>query len=259
MNINKKINQIEKKVSEQIDVMTMKNIEELNDEIYKFYNPYIEKINRIVEEVYSHTYMDIEDFEEYVNELIGTTKVFQEDERDNILLQLSQEAILRNKQILEDALDEMVDEFINQRICITQNRANLEWRKIQNTAISRVQRFLNLNYSEICKELRSISEFAYDSLIAYGSSRVITEVDKVEEIKEIEIELETNNRLFRTDNVYDIIELAISNGFREERQCGSHKIFKHSNGQILVIPFHGKTINVGLAFGLQKQIYEKIA
>ena len=89
-----------------------------------------------------------------------------------------------------------------------------------------------------------------------NSSRVIEDDFEIEEI-EIE-EVVSNNRLFRTDNVHDIIDLAISNGFREERITGSHHIYKHSNGQILVIPVHNKTINVGLAYGLQKQIYEKV-
>ena len=76
MNIAKRINQIEKKVSQQIDEMTLKNIEELNNQTYEFYQPYIEKINRIVEEVYGHVYMNQTDFETYVNELVEATKPF---------------------------------------------------------------------------------------------------------------------------------------------------------------------------------------
>ena len=257
MNIAKRINQIEKKVSQQIDEMTLKNIEELNNETYEFYQPYIEKINRIVEEVYGHVYMNQTDFETYVNELVEATKPFQEDERDDILLKFSEEAVLRNKQILVDALDEMVNEIINQRICITQNRLNLEYRKIQNTAVSRVQRFYNLNYSEICEELRSISRFAHDSLIAYASSnRVITEETKIEEI-EIEIEVE-NNRLTKMTELDDVVEFLESLGFEKVRQTGSHMMFK-LNGSVIPVPNHGKEFNSGLAYEIQRQAWKCVA
>lgn len=255
MNVNKKINQIQKKVSNQIDEMTLKNIEELNNETYEFYQPYIEKINRIVEEVYGHVYMNQTDFETYVNELVEVTKPFQEDERDDILIKFSEDAILRNKQMLVDALDEMVNEIINQRICITQNRLNLEYRKIQNTAVSRVQRFYNLNYSEICEELRSISRFAHDSLIAYGNSRVIAEEVEIEEI-EIEIEVE-NNRLIKMTELDDVVEFLESLGFEKVRQTGSHMMFK-KNGCVIPVPNHGKKFNSGLAFEIQRQAWRVV-
>ena len=160
---------------------------------------------------------------------------------------------MRNKQILVDALDEMVNEIINQRICITQNRLNLEYRKIQNTAVSRVQRFYNLNYSEICEELRSISRFAHDSLIAYASSnRVITEETKIEEI-EIEIEVE-NNRLTKMTELDDVVEFLESLGFEKVRQTGSHMMFKF-NGCVIPVPNHGKEFNSGLAYEIQRQAY----
>ena len=255
MNVNKKINQIQKKVSNQIDEMTLKNIEELNNETYEFYQPYIEKINRIVEEVYGHVYMNQTDFETYANELVEVTKPFQEDERDDILIKFSEDAILRNKQMLVDALDEMVNEIINQRVIITQNRLNLEYRKIQNTAVSRVQRFYNLNYSEICEELRSISRFAHDSLIAYGNSRVI--VDEVE-IEEIEIEVEsTNNQLIKMTELDDVVEFLESLGFEKVRQTGSHMMFK-MNGCVIPVPNHGKEFNSGLAYEIQRQAWRVV-
>jgi predicted RNA binding protein YcfA (HicA-like mRNA interferase family) len=257
MNLAKRINQIEKKVSQKIDEMTLKNIEELNNETYEFYQPYIEKINRIVEEVYSHVYMNQTDFETYVNELVEATKPFQEDERDDILLKFSEEAVLRNKQILVDALDEMVNEIINQRIYITQNRLNLEYRKIQNTAISRVQRFYNLNYSEICEELRSISRFGHDSLIAYASSnRVITEETKIEEIEIEVIDYEESNQYIKMTDFHQVTDWLESQGYREVRVVGSHHIYKNGSHSVPVPLHKGKDFNRFLAYQIQKEVYQ---
>ena len=256
MNVNKKINQIQKKVSNQIDEMTLKNINELNNETYEFYQPYIEKINRIVEEVYGHVYMNQTDFETYVNELVEATKPFQEDERDDILIKFSEDAILRNKQMLVDALDEMVNEIINQRVIITQNRLNLEYRKIQNTAVSRVQRFYNLNYSEICEELRSISRFAHDSLIAYGNSRVIAEEIEIEEIM---VEVEESSQYIKMTSFNEVTDWLESQGYRLVRVVGSHHIYKNGSHSVPVPLHKGKDFNRFLAYQIQKEVIQVIA
>ena len=255
MHINREINKIEKKVSKQIDEMTMRNVEELNHKIYEYFTPYSEQIQELIIEVYGHPYMTVEQFENYTQKINELLEPFKQDNRDELLVQFSEEVVRKNKTMLVESINEMLNEF--QTLGISYHRAILEHKKVFNSAVSRMQRYLNLNYYEVCGDLKEICRFCIDSMLDYNKTRVI--IDE-EEIEEIEIEFEvTNNRLFRTDNVYDIIELAISNGFREERQCGSHKIFKHSNGQIVVIPVHGKAINVSLAFGIQKQIYDKIA
>ena len=255
VNVNKKINQIEKKVSQKIDEMTMKNLEELNHKIYEYFTPYSEQMQELVMEVYGHPYMTIDQFEYYSERMSELIEPFKQDNRDDILLQFSEEVVRKNKTILKESIDEMLNEF--SKIGIPYQRAVLEHKKVFNSAVSRMQRYLSMNYKEICDELKAICGFCLDSMIDYSNSSRVIEDDF--EIEEIEIEeVVSNNRLIRTDNVHDIIDLAISNGFREERITGSHHIYKHSNGQILVIPVHNKTINVGLAYGLQKQIYEKV-
>ena len=256
MNVNKKINQIEKKVSQQIDEMTLKNIDELNDKIYEYFTPYAEEMQQIVMEVYSHPYMTIDQFEEYSKEMVLLCEVFHEDNRDEVMLKLSEDVLASNSNILHESIDEMMIEL--GKVGISYNRAILEYKKMMNSAISRTQRFFNMNYHEVCGELKAICSFCLDSMLDYSHSRLIEDDIEIE-IEPFAFEEVTNNRLIRTDSVYDIIELAVDNGFTKERQHGSHCIYKHSNGQILVVPIHGKTINVGLAFGIQKQIYNKIA
>ena len=258
MNLNtnvKQINRISKRVAGQIDEMILRNLDELNDKIYEFYTPYAEEIQEVVMQVYSHPYMTTDQFNPYFDRFNELLEPFKQ--RDDILLGFSEEVIVKNKTMLHEAIDEMFAELAE--IGVTYKRAIMERKKMFNTACSRMQRFLNENYHEICGELVAICNFCITSMMDYAESpRLINDEDEMVDVVEIETEVVSNNRLIRTDNVYDIIELAESNGFREERQCGSHKIFKHSNGQILVIPFHGKVINVGLSYGIQKQIYEKI-
>ena len=256
MNVNvKQIKRISAKVIDQIDEMTIKNLDQLNDKIDAYFTPYSDGMNEIVMEVYSHPYMTAEQFKDYTLAFVELSKMFNAENRDEIMLKLSENTIKANSHMLHEALDLLMEELCE--IGVPYNRAVLEFKKQQNNAVSRTQRFFNDNYKETCKRFRDVCEFCFDAMLDYGDSRVIDSEDEIVDV--VEIELESNKRLIRTDNVYDIIELAESNGFREERQCGSHKIFKNNNGQIVVIPVHGKTINVGLAFTIQKQIYSKVA
>ena len=260
MNINKKINKIEKEVANKIDELVLKNLEELNEKVYEYYRPYLAEMDELLMTVYSHPYMSMNMFESYIERLLEISKPFNKDTRDDILLKFSEEVLVKNREVLYNSLEGMLKAFADQRLPINEHKVRLEWKKMENTAVSRMSRFFNENYRELCAEFSAVCAFTHDSLMDYLKSPRVYVDDEDDDIRvEIEIEPVSNNRLIKTDNVYDIIELAVSNGFKKVRQHGSHCIYKHSNGQILVIPVHGKAINSELSYGIQKQIYNKVA
>ena len=44
----------------------------------------------------------------------------------------------------------------------------------------------------------------------------------------------------------DMVKILKKLGFEEIRQRGSYKIFRHKNGRITVVPFHGEDLGRGL-------------
>ena len=174
--VNRKINQIERNVSKQIDELVLKNLDELNHKVYEYYQPLIDQMQELVDDVYSHTYMSMEQFDEYVDKLRELSEPFKKDMRDDILYELSEGVIVKNKKMASDMIDNMFKTFAEQRLPITRQKAMLEYKKIRNSTISRLCRFLNDNYKEICAELRAICDYSYNSLMEYlKSPRVVVE------------------------------------------------------------------------------------
>ncbi|HEY8499914.1 MAG TPA: type II toxin-antitoxin system HicA family toxin [Clostridia bacterium] len=52
----------------------------------------------------------------------------------------------------------------------------------------------------------------------------------------------------------DMAKILETLGFKEIRQKGSHKIYKHMDGRTTVIPFHGEDLGRGLIRKILKDI-----
>ena len=254
MNINKRVNQIERKVSQKIDEMTLKNLEDLNVKIYEYFTPYADRMNEILMEVYSYPYMSIEQFEDYTIKINEQLEPFIKDTRDDILLKFSEEVVRKNKIMLSEAMEEMLNEF--SKLGIGYHRAVLEHKKVFNSAVSRMQRYLNLNYNEVCNDLKEICRFSIDSMLDYNSTRVINKNEM--ENEEIEIEIVENNKLIKMTELNEVVEFLESLGFKKVRQTGSHMMYK-LNGFIIPVPNHGKEFNSGLAYEIQRQAWHYVA
>ena len=256
MNINKRVNQIERKVSQKIDEMTLKNLEDLNVKIYEYFTPYADRMNEILMEVYSYPYMSIEQFEDYTIKINEQLEPFIKDTRDDILLKFSEEVVRKNKIMLSEAMEEMLNEF--SKLGISYHRVVLEHKKVFNSAVSRMQRYLNLNYNEVCNDLKEICRFSIDSMLDYNKSRVINDEEEIK-IEEIMVEVEsTNNQLIKMTELDDVVEFLESLGFEKVRQTGSHMMFK-LNGSVIPVPNHGKEFNSGLAYEIQRQAWKCVA
>ena len=52
----------------------------------------------------------------------------------------------------------------------------------------------------------------------------------------------------------DMVKIMESLGFKEIRQKGSHKSFRHEDGRTTVVPFHGEDLGIGLIRKILKDI-----
>ena len=52
----------------------------------------------------------------------------------------------------------------------------------------------------------------------------------------------------------EMVKILNNLNFQEFRQKGSHKIFKHKDGRVTVIPFHGEDLGRGLIRKILKDI-----
>ena len=52
----------------------------------------------------------------------------------------------------------------------------------------------------------------------------------------------------------DMVRILESLGFKEIRQKGSHKNFKHNDGRTTIVPFHGEDLGRGLIKKILKDI-----
>ena len=254
MNVNKEINKLQKKISQEIEDMVLRNLDEINMQVYDYYNPILKQMQEIIDEVYSTIHMDIETYEQYSSRFVEVSKPFTE--RDDYMLKITEEVVRQNKTILTEALNKLVTYL--QRLPITEQRIKLEHKKCRNTAVAKMTRFLNINYKEINREFNGIIDYCYDSLIDYGkSSRVVVNINAIEEVIEIEIENEDIGliKITELDKMIDFIE---SYGYVRVRQCGSHAIYRNKDGRITVVPIHSNNkIDKGLAYSIQKEVLKQ--
>lgn len=249
MNINREINKLQKRMAKKIEDMVLHNLDEINEQAYEYYTPILEEMQQIVDEVYGNIYMDIDTYEQYSNKFVEVSKPFAE--RDGYMLSITEEVVRRNKIVLTNSLNELVAYL--RRLPITEQRIKLEYRKCRNSAVAKMTRFLNINYKELNREFNGIIEYCHDSLIDYGmSSRVIDNIDMIEEVIDIDNEDVDLIKITELDEMIDFVE---SYGYSRVRQCGSHAIYKNKKGYITVIPIHsGNKIDKGLAYSVQKEV-----
>lgn len=70
----------------------------------------------------------------------------------------------------------------------------------------------------------------------------------------IEEHLSERKQLEKITDVRTLEKMIKNEGYKLKRQTGSHKIYEDENGKVTCIPVHGKTIDKGLAYTIQRQI-----
>ena len=70
----------------------------------------------------------------------------------------------------------------------------------------------------------------------------------------IEEHLSERKQLEKITDVRTLEKMIKNEGYKLKRQTGSHRIYEDENGKVTCIPVHGKTIDKGLAYEIQRQI-----
>ena len=257
MNVNKEINKLHKELDRVLDEMIITDLDKIADTYFKKYQPMIDEVNAIVEECYSYNVMSEELYDEIINRYaeicIQTNGEQRKAEIDNMVQRACDDNIEKYYDAICNILLKPVVEiarlgFINRDRCLLEkDRAEFRLNKKR-------QRFTDMYINEIEHEFISVIFFARDALLDYSRAGRVIWNDE-EEI-EVEETLDEVYGVVKTDDIKFIIDFAIDNGFKKVRQTGSHTIWKHKNGNIVVIPVHS-TIDVYLGIAIQKQIIER--
>ena len=258
MNVNKEINKHHKELDKVLDEMIIRDLERVGDMYFKKYQPMIDEVNAIVEECYSYNVMSEELYDEIINRFVEVCIQANGEQRIEEIRYMVQRAC-------DDNIDKYYDTIYNilgkpvielaHRGLVTRDRCILEDRRAELRLNKKRKRFTDMYINEIDKEFISVIFFTRDALIDYGhQGRVIW--DEEEEQVEVEESLDDVCGIVKTDDIKIIIDFASENGFKKVRQTGSHAIYRHGNGQMVVIPMHN-TIDVYLGIAIQKQILER--
>ena len=70
----------------------------------------------------------------------------------------------------------------------------------------------------------------------------------------IEEHLSERKQLEKITDVRTLEKMIKNEGYKLKRQTGSHRIYEDENGKVTCIPVHGKTIDKGLAYTIQRQV-----
>jgi predicted RNA binding protein YcfA (HicA-like mRNA interferase family) len=127
-------------------------------------------------------------------------------------------------------------------------------RKIDNLALMIVD-----ISNEILEQTEQSMVNNTQALLSYNGGKYWKEIlDAISELQQEKCEVKEKRHYEKITDVHDILGLLGNNGYVKKRQNGtSHAVYGNEEGQIVVVPKHGKDINKGLAYGIQKQIFNK--
>ena len=260
MNVNKEINKHHKALDKVLDEMIIADLELVGDMYFKKYQPMIDEVNAIVEECYSYNVMSEERYDGIINkfaEICILTNVEQRKaEIDNMVQRACDDNIEKYYDAFCNTLFKPVVEiarlgFINRGRCfLEKDRAEFRLNKKR-------RRFTDMYINEIEHEFISVIFFARDALLDYSrAGRVIWDDEEETEVEVIEYD--KSNKYTKMTQVDEVIRFLEKKGYTKVRQAGtSHAIFKDMKTQHCIpVPIHGKEINVELAYGIQRQVYQ---
>lgn len=260
MNVNREINKLHKELDRVLDEMIITDLDKIADTYFKKYQPMIDEVNAIVEECYSYNVMSEELYDEIINRYaeicIQTNGEQRKAEIDNMVQRACDDNIEKYYDAICNILFKPVVEiarlgFINRDRCLLEkDRAEFRLNKKR-------QRFTDMYVDEIDREFVSVIFFSRDALLDYSRAGRVIWNDE-EEIEVEVIEYDKSNKYVKMTQVDEVIRFLEKKGYTKVRQAGtSHAIFKDMKTQRCIpVPIHGKEINVELAYGIQRQVYQ---
>jgi predicted RNA binding protein YcfA (HicA-like mRNA interferase family) len=123
-------------------------------------------------------------------------------------------------------------------------------RKIDNLALMIVD-----ISNEILEQTEQSMVNNTQALLNYNGGKYWQEIlDAISELQQERCDGIKEKRMLRITSRKELEELVSGNGFEFKRQSGSHRIYANEDGNITIIPQHGKTVSSGVGYAVQKQI-----
>lgn len=246
MNINKRMNQIQREVNQQVEELILLKIEEIDKLVNEEFK-ILREIDKEIVNLYSHPTLSFKDFEEMTDPIVEAILVVGgefESRIKNCFDKIICESTYRD--LFQDALEK----GLLQKMCklpITPHRAKMEFEKARHNFFSKSVKYMNLAMNETVWDIRETLALSVESIIQYiEENRVICE-------DEISEKVQQNTQLTKITSLKDMIGLVEDRGYEKVRTTGSHHIYRNEKGETTVIPVHGKDFHRGLAYRIQKQ------
>ena len=255
MKHDKRVERQHKLLNEEFDRQILSKLDKIGDTYFAKYAPVMQEVQQIVDDCYSHTKLTEDEYDKYVYRFVDLGFANNGDNRVDEIKRMLKEV----NGDYSDIFVPLIKEYIIiplQRCGINGQRVVKECQRAEFRLVKSIKRYEEMQIAEIDNEFVSVVLFASRALIDYGHQGRVIWKNEVENV-EVETELDEVYGVVKTDDIKFIIDMAIDNGYTKVRQTGSHTIWKHKNGNIVVIPVHGKTINLELGLSIQKQIIER--
>ena len=254
MKHDKRVEMQHKLLNEEFDRQILSKLDKIGNMYFDKYQQVMQEAQEIVDEVYSHTKLTEDEYDKYVYRFVDLGFANKGDNRVDEIKRIFKEV----NGDYSDIFVPLIKEYIIiplQRCGINGQRVVKECQRAEYRLVQSIKRYEEMQIAEIDNEFVSVILFASSSLISYGRQGRVIWKNEVENV-EVETELDKVYGVVKTDDIKVIIDMAIDNGFTKVRQTGSHSIWKHKNGNIVVIPVHN-TIDAYLGLSIQKQILER--
>lgn len=254
-NINKKVKMIHKQLDQYLEEVILKDCDRVGDLYFELYQPKMNRVSEIIEEIYEIPRMSTEEYDVYFYEYSNIITEAQAENRQIMMNEISKQVFDERS---KEAIDYMIDFLVRElaRIGVDRNRCSIEVQKAHYRYVRNVKRFHTLKLQEIDDEFINVMLFGQVSLLDYGRRCVDGFFDDEEE-EEIEIEVidyEESNQYIKMTSFDEVTDWLESQGYNLVRIVGSHHIYKNGSHSVPVPLHKGKDFNKFLAYTIQKEV-----
>lgn len=247
-------NKLEQVVVEALDLTTNK-INEIDS--IKSAKEWAESIN----EFFANTTKDDDETQETFNRLIEEIILINRDYLDNVVstatsihTTIIDEMTKRMDDIYERCVREVGlangNKMTRTEITKVCYRLKQLERKIDNLALMIVD-----ISNEILEQTEQSMVNNTQALLSYNGGKYWQEIlDAISELQQEKCDEVKEKRMLRITSRKELEELVGARGFEFKRQTGSHRVYANEDGDITVIPQHGKKVSSGVGYAVQKQI-----
>ena len=258
-NINKKVKAIHKQLDKHLEEVILKDCEKVGDLYFELYQPKMNRVSEIIEEIYEIPRMTTDEYDVYFYEYTDIITDIQGVNRKIMMNKISERVFNESS---KEAVDYMIEFLVRElaRIGVDRNRCSIEVQKAHYRYVKNVKRFHTLKLQEIDDELVNVMLFGQISLLDYGRRCVdgfFDEEEEEEEEEEIEIEVisyEESNQYIKMTSFDEVTDWLESQGYNLVRIVGSHHIYKNGSHSVPVPLHKGKDFNKFLAYTIQKEV-----